>query len=602
MSTPREYLSLGELVENVLGRVPASVIGNDDSGHVRGLANWYRLNHILITDHPFKSRIQAAISDFHKHVYLVLYEWWTASYQEAHLSLAAILDLLKPSNNFEAVLNPCERLGDPWGVVLRHLQLKRWPTCDIVAPAAEIRNRRYHETSGTLFATEFIINCPSRITSKGTFINMGLNARHESLQWAYCQKMAWKVYAAHKGPVDGTPSDDDGFQKACSASIFTDIEAQLSGNSHDSFLSRGPVLDPCYWLETSTQQGLDNFPYFLFDTIDQCTVRTVDIGIRPEYTVISHTWGRWVKDQPVEVTGVPWKVPQNDLFNVKNLPRHLARIPTETRYVWIDLFCIPQDGSIRGAQEVARQAAIFKNAKSAIAWFSDVWTFDALQRLVKWQLLHLLSYSIKEPTACQNMIGRIFRSLAWKQTGLLKPRHGKTSVENIQLNAWFTSLWTLQEAVMRPDLWLCASDWSYATCDGVTPLPLIGLISISKTFAETHDIAYDLEAYEILFELDTWRLKSGLGQLVDLAPISLIALGDRRECKERRAEAIMSALGATKWYIESFNTIQPGRESTFRSSLEQDLVLGKYPLRFVQELCRQNPGEFFSALIKHDIK
>ncbi|KAI0546642.1 hypothetical protein F4679DRAFT_406348 [Xylaria curta] len=607
MSTPQEHWSLGALVENVLGQVPAQILSDDNSGHTRGLANWYRLNHVLTTDHPSGSLIRAVMSNQQEHVLLLLYEWWTASYQEPRLSQAAILEIIEHCSNFEAALYPCEQLRDSWRAVLRHLQLKRWPTGDITkSSAVELSKWRYHETLGRLFACEFIFDYSSEPGSEEIAVFLRRDARHDGLRWAYCQKMAWKVYEAHKGSGDGNPLEDDGFQKARVPSFFTDIEARLSGNPFDNFLSRGPILNPCHWLETPTQHGFDGLPYFLFDTDENCTVRTVSIGFRPDYTVISHTWGRWVKDQPVKVAGIPWKVPQNDRFDVEYLPCQLARIPTNTRYVWFDLFCIPQDGSIRGAREIARQAAIFKNAKNAVAWFNDVKSFDGLQQLVKWQLLHLLLHSIDEPIACQNMIGEIWESLAWKQTGLLEPRHGKLSSKNSEPNAWFTSLWTLQEVAMRPDVWLCASDWSYVTCDGVIPLPLIGLITIYKTFRDTTKISsytvFYSKSHESLLELDTWRYRSGLEKLLDLDPISLIALGDRRECKERRAEAIMSALGVTEWYTEPLDSVQPDQGSVFRSSMEQDLVLGKYPLRFVQELCRQIPGDFFGALSKQDIE
>ena len=53
----------------------------------------------------------------------------------------------------------------------------------------------------------------------------------------------------------------------------------------------------------------------------------------------------------------------------------------------------------------------------------------------------------------------------------------------------------------------------------------------------------------------------------------------------RRAEAIMSAIGATEWYSQ-----------IPRAHHEENLVMGKYPLAFVREMQRASPGQFFGAL------
>lgn len=554
------------------------------------------------------------MSNLQKHVFLVLYEWWTASYQDAHLSLAAVLDILTPCGNVEVVLKQLEQPDESWAILLRHLQLKRWPTGDIVEPLvfedSKTSEWRYQESLRWLFSCEFLNDqIYDPVNEEQYEIGERRDSRHQGLRWAYCQMMGWRVYNAHQDSNCSDPPDNSKIQKAGCTSLFTNLMARLSSDPFDSFLSSGPVLNPCPWLGTTARSGVDNLPYFLFDTHNRCTVETSGIESYPDYTVISHTWGRWVKDSPVDVAGIPWKVPQNTRFDVHELPHMLAEVPSTTRYIWFDLFCIPQDGSIIGTREIARQAIVFQNAKNAVAWLNDVESFDGLQGIIQWQLLHLILHSLGETATCRDAIARVWDRLAWKQTGLLQPRQGKLELNNSYPNAWFTSLWTLQEVALRPDIWLCARDWSYATCDGITPLPLIGLITIYETFWSTHEIARDLtldpdisgQSHVALFELGTWRFRSGLAKLLDLDQVSLLTMGDRRECRERRAEAIMSALGITEWFTEPLRTIDPEQGSTFRSSLEQDLVLGKYPLRFVQELCRKIPGDFFGAFLKRDI-
>lgn len=54
--------------------------------------------------------------------------------------------------------------------------------------------------------------------------------------------------------------------------------------------------------------------------------------------------------------------------------------------------------------------------------------------------------------------------------------------------------------------------------------------------------------YLRIFELNQWQFRFGLKRLLRLDRISRLSLADRRKCKNRRAEAIMSALGVTDWY------------------------------------------------------
>jgi hypothetical protein len=41
---------------------------------------------------------------------------------------------------------------------------------------------------------------------------------------------------------------------------------------------------------------------------------------------------------------------------------------------------------------------------------------------------------------------------------------------------------------------------------------------------------------------------TGLDNLLQLSQLSIITMGNQRHCSERRAEAIMSAIGATDWF------------------------------------------------------
>lgn len=86
----------------------------------------------------------------------------------------------------------------------------------------------------------------------------------------------------------------------------------------------------------------------------------------------------------MRVDGVEnWLIPENEIFNVKNLPQILVDVPTKTSYVWFDLLCIPQDRFARALKEIVRQATIFRKAQYAIAWLNTIEHWSGLKGAVE---------------------------------------------------------------------------------------------------------------------------------------------------------------------------------------------------------------------------
>lgn len=61
--------------------------------------------------------------------------------------------------------------------------------------------------------------------------------------------------------------------------------------------------------------------------------------------IVSHTWGRWRKiGDGTSLQGMAlWHVPENALFEVRELLGVLKKVVFEERYDWLDLLCIPHD-------------------------------------------------------------------------------------------------------------------------------------------------------------------------------------------------------------------------------------------------------------------
>lgn len=132
--------------------------------------------------------------------------------------------------------------------------------------------------------------------------------------------------------------------------------------------------------------------------------------------------------------------------------------------------------------------------------------------------------------------------------------------------------------MLRPDIILCNKNWEYLKLTSTAKEAPVSLDSIIALVA-WHQVAYSNES------LSGFRMPSApaeiaalveyanLTALLECTPLTHLVLGDRRQCQSRRAEAIMSAIGATGWYHD-----------LDESKHEEALVPGKYPIQFLREI------------------
>ena len=179
---------------------------------------------------------------------------------------------------------------------------------------------------------------------------------------------------------------------------------------------------------------------------------------------------------PVKVDGVSkWLVPENNIFDVQCLPSNLQKLSVKTPYISFDLLCIPQDRSHLPLREIARQVVIFRGAQHAIAWLNMIPDWSGLKATTEWMCLQYLTYSDFGERSSQARIhaDHIFAP-ASGSTNLFKPYKYGPAIPGFDLrpSAWFTSLWTLQEVCLRPDMLLCSKDWDVLTVGGDEPVPI----------------------------------------------------------------------------------------------------------------------------------
>ncbi|KAL2831368.1 hypothetical protein BJY01DRAFT_254267 [Aspergillus pseudoustus] len=356
------------------------------------------------------------------------------------------------------------------------------------------------------------------------------------------------------------------------------------------------IVSPCRWL--GSRQDDDGLPWYLWD-IKLCrTVRTAEIcQQRIQYAIVSHTWGRLRDGCATErVRGVPWRVPRITCYNVKQLPQMIRDAGFSESYIWLDLFCIPQEMSVAWQLEICkaelpRQLAIFSNSSTAVIWLNDVSGWDNTRSPAAWLGLKYLSLDLGGSASfvgipgVEEALGVAARSASCPCDLDVTKRKSIGADDGAQETippAWLTSLWTLQEITIRPDMILLDKHWRPLAIGNKLLITLDNLISLVGEVSRPPDAP---EGVATLVSVHDQHMRS-LGQEVRLSPL---VLGARRVSTSPRAPAIMSAVGATKWF--SGRTLQQ-----FQSPEEADqLVLGSYPLDFVEEVCNLSGAAFFSC-------
>jgi hypothetical protein len=160
-----------------------------------------------------------------------------------------------------------------------------------------------------------------------------------------------------------------------------------------------------------------------------------DLGGKiPRYQVLSYTWGRAASNSRVTLDGIPWKL-RSSVSKPPSDVKKLVLGSFSSRYVWVDMFCIPQDCPVAKAWEVARQESIFRDAMGGMAWLHQ--TFRVLP----------LYFGIH--SWVQDIIEK-FKS----GESVKSPDFALSRLEELLKDPWFQSTWTLQEALLQPNLML----------------------------------------------------------------------------------------------------------------------------------------------------
>ena len=539
---------LGEEIETFIGKK------SHGEGWTRALANWNALQAEVCDG---RSRFMHTLSTSQRNSLRLLVEWWTGQYTKPEVAAVFRQAIYTEAAGNEFVKGLAD--GIPEKIPLED----------------------YNRSLFQLFGHEFLDTGKDLIEVQ--------NQRNFAARAAACQRIAFEVFRHQAPEVLASQRLANDFYRSQGKQSSEDSFDELTKYStqSDSGLPVGGTMEACPWLPTAKRKGL---PHYLWDIAERRTVIVQELQNSPVYVVISHTWGRWkIADAPyVSVPRLPWPLPRNTRFDIEDLPEVFAKnadLFAPAKYVWFDLFCIPQDRSPLAKQEIANQAAIFRGAYRAVAWLNYVSSWDGLSSAVQ----YLASFYLDTETVDSVPIGNFIRCALkrtfvendrlWKKFSFDEDYTAPRFYEYDGSGGWFTSLWTLQELYLRPDMLLCNRNWELFKTPSGVPTTLDAILALDWG-ARPRIVAS--ECNKAVVDLITLLGCSGLDAVLEPHPISPLSIGSRRQCTERRAEAIMSVVGATSWY-----------QST--KDLEVDLVMDQYPIEFLREVHHLTGGSFFRS-------
>ncbi|PFH57199.1 hypothetical protein XA68_15379 [Ophiocordyceps unilateralis] len=488
--------------------------------------------------------------------------------------------------------------------------------------------------------------------------------RQDAAREAYRQCVSWHCLERILLP----PSEPEAPQEKCKSKAT---------NTITDLIQQGPLIQPCPWLDHAAgkSEKLQGWPEYLWHVqerqliylgTDEGRRETFRVGEdvaydtrRPQYIAISHTWGRWIKDDEagfVIPNGFQYPIPRNKTFLVEELAQSLCNFqrlnsfPADCECVWLDLLCIPQgpDELLSGQdletrqREIARQGSIFHNAVKVIGWLhelEDLSCLEAFFELSAYSLLSLEKMASQETIARssrqqEHLMNCMTRTLVadpneptnddedsvgnsraltvtfdwvYREGGGLAPDPGPrlpqaaggSSMRTVESKGYggtthpskcyFTSLWTLQEICLRPDIYLATRDWKVMslTSDG-TWIPLNGFVALSRPPMQIQTINGHEKIRRHFLDIQSWMVDRQLAALLCPSPMEILSMANKRQCTSRRAEAIISALGATTWFDEV-------RQKKYNP--ESDLILEKYPAKFIEEVRHLIPSEILMSSV-----
>jgi heterokaryon incompatibility protein (HET) len=532
------------------------------------LADWQQIRALYRENAEYARSLSAS----QERSLLLLDEWWTCSYSDSE-AMEAVLAFLEEMKDEEDTDDPVVHLDD-------------------FAAETMTNSSLYHATCFELFIYELHPRA-WRPYHGGQTIEVLQAMRISASEAALHQRLAFAVLKP---------------------GAAVDIRAK----PYPRRIDRRPDL----LLRNDDRARITRKPYYLWDSKERVTLEVNTLPECPEYVCISHTWGRWRTRTSTPIPGVPWLVPENTLHDVRDLPDRLVDL--NFRYIWLDLFCIPQDRGDRSKEEIANQASIFKGSRHCIAWLHDITSWNGTAAALDWLALQHMQTTCK--TLPDDMEVRMSAAAEaatapaelWEREKWAYVNNGDLYKAYGEPCSWFSSLWTLQELTLCPDMELYSRGWQRledrrgagiplrclalfvdhtSRCLGKAPPEDQPFSSPNrwwvKMTANKRDLFTSLRGPHVpigaLDLIDVFSVTNLANVLRFSLSMDVLMTANLRQCSSKnRAPAIMSALGVTEWYTQSIR-------SGDREEERPELVFDMYPLGFLAETAQKLGALFWDT-------
>ena len=308
-------------------------------------------------------------------------------------------------------------------------------------------------------------------------------------------------------------------------------------------------------------------PSRLFDLVANRVVTTNEIGAVP-YTIISHVWGKVIKVDGSRY-GVEWEIPIRQKTKLDQMLT-AAKIIGGTRHVWIDILCLDQ--RVKNESDISKMGTYYANASGCVVWLDNAYNGQ------DW--LGVLS-SIQE-------VNKFFKMDKSGISGISAEDTTQDSLANLSLTGgeafqwvrklvamekapWFKRVWTLQEAVIPDNLYLCTPE-RYM----VSGAALFQLVSLCGMVARLLLDAGSMAGVAVIHELqksEIWKILR-VRQLYRAKRLSYWHLfqatrGRKSKYKQDRVFGITGLIHGRAPLIDYKRSIKELYRDLYISSLEQ---------------------------------
>ena len=232
----------------------------------------------------------------------------------------------------------------------------------------------------------------------------------------------------------------------------------------------------------------------------------------PAYSILTYTWGRWPAPggPHIPVSGTTWAIPAVDeaKFTVASFEAVINKMGQTHNFAWIDVVCIDQEDYDVKMDEIGNQVGIFANASQVYVW---LWSLPSAQ-------LQDVYDDITHCSASLNTEGGTFRPVSQMASSSVMyddtapPNASReedevtldqiphtnlssleTSIKTLLGDPWFSSLWTLQEGLLRQDAIFLSQDAEFVKHRVGIASPEAEMVSLASAFST---IRTALESYD----------------------------------------------------------------------------------------------------------